>query len=418
MRFLHLADLHLDSPFAGRTAELRARLRQAARNALSMAVSVAVEEKVDALLIAGDLLDGEHMSFATERHLMAELSRLEDEGIQVVYVTGNHDPGIRGGAVSRIPWPEGVRVIDGPAPVEVEILRDGTPVGVVTGAGHPGDRFGEDLSRAFPRPRGPLPQVGLLHTQVGGASGEGDHHRYAPSELVRLERSGHHYWALGHIHLRQELSATPAIHYPGNLQGRSPRETGAKGGLLVDLSAPRAPLVEFVELAPIRWERLRVEGLESLERIDEVVRRVEEAWREARETDSGRPGTDWLVRAELTGPSPLFRDLGSEEDQAGMAEVLAGTLGLLDMEIRTDAVRPFRRVEPHLDRQDVVGQALRLLRDLVRDPDRSPAAELELEPGDLAGYEIGGDAALDEYLRSLLEGEEATLVDALLEDRE
>jgi DNA repair protein SbcD/Mre11 len=416
MRFLHLADLHLDSPFAGRTEDLRTRLRQAARTAFSTAVSVALEEEVDALLIAGDLLDGEHISFATERHLMGELSRLDDEGVQVVYVTGNHDPGTRGGALARIPWPEGVRVIDGPEPVEVEILRDGKPVGMVTGAGHPSDRFGEDLSRAFPGPRGPLPQVGLLHTQVGGASGESDHHRYAPSELARLERSGHHYWALGHIHLRQELSATPAIHYPGNLQGRSPRETGAKGGLLVDLSAPGAPLVEFVELAPIRWERLRVEGLESLERLEEVVRRVEADWRKAREEDPGRPGTDWLVRIELAGPSPLVRDLGSEENQAEMAEVFAGTLGLLDVEIRADALRPFRRVEPHLDRQDVVGEALRLLRGLARGSDRSPAAELELEPGDLAGYEAGGDAPLDEYLRSLLEGEEATLVDALLEE--
>jgi DNA repair protein SbcD/Mre11 len=416
MRFLHLADLHLDSPFAGRTADLRVRLRQAARTALSTAVSLALEEEVDALLIAGDLLDGEHLSFATERHLMAELSRLQEGGVQVVYVTGNHDPGIRSGAVSRIPWPEGVRVIDSPEPVEVEILRGGTPVGVVTGAGHPSDRFGEDLSRAFPRPGGPLPQVGLLHTQVGGASGEGDHHRYAPSELARLERSGHHYWALGHIHLRQELSATPAIHYPGNLQGRSPRETGAKGGLLVDLSSPGAPRVEFVELAPIRWERLRVEGLESLERTEEVVRRVEEDWRKVRQEDPGRPGTEWLVRVELAGPSPLLRTLGSEEDQAEMAEVLAGTLGLLDVEIRTDALRPSRQVEPHLDRQDVVGEALRLLRDLVGDPARSPAAELELEPGELAGYRAGEDDALDEYVRGLLEGEEATLVDALLEE--
>jgi DNA repair protein SbcD/Mre11 len=418
MRFLHLADLHLDSPFAGRTARLRTRLREAARQALSTAVSVALEEELDALLIAGDLLDGEDLSFATERHLMAELGRLEEGGVQVVYVTGNHDPGMRGGAVSRVPWPEGIRVIDGPEPVAVEIRRDGETVGVVTGAGHPSNRFGEDLSRAFPRPRGPLPQVGLLHTQVGGATGEGEHHRYAPSELARLERSGHHYWALGHIHLRQELSAIPSIHYPGNLQGRSPRETGAKGGLLVDLSTPGAPGVEFVELAPTRWERLRVQGLESLQRIEEVVRRVEEAWREVRDEDPGRPGTDWLVRVELAGPSPIVRDLESEEERAGMAEALAGTLGLMDVEIRTDALRPFRRVEPHLDRQDVVGEALRLIRELVRDPDRSPAAELEVEAGDLAGYEPGTDAALDEYLRGLLEGEEATLVDALLEDPE
>ena len=423
MRLLHLADLHLDAPFAGRTSELRSRLRQGARDALSAAVSVAVDEGVDAVLMAGDLLDGEHLSWATERHLLAELGRLGAAGIPVIYVTGNHDPGARGGVVSRIPWPEHVHVIADAEPVPVEVSRNGDPVGVVTGAGHPTDRYGEDLSRNFPRPRGPLPQVGLLHTQVGGAPGEEDHHRYAPSELPRLERSGYHYWALGHIHLRQKLSASPPIHYAGNVMGRNPRETGAKGGLLVDLTEPKNPSIEFVELAPIRWERLRVEGLEEADRIDGVTRRVEEAWRQARDRDPGRPGTDWLVRVQLAGSSPLHRTLQAEEERESMAEALATGLGLLDVEVRAGHLRPLRRVEPHLDRQDVLGESLRLLRRITEGveeaggaPPAPAAAELSLDPEELAGFDPDVHGTVDEYVRSLLEDEEASVVDAFLDE--
>jgi len=416
MRFLHLADLHLDAPFAGRTTDLRTRLREATREALARAVSVALEERVDTVLMAGDLLDGDQISFSTERHLLEQLGRLGEIGIPVIYVTGNHDPGERGGVVSRIPWPEHVHVISRPEPEAIEILREGQPVGVVTGAGHPTGRFGEDLSRTFPSPEGTLPQVALLHTQVGGAVGEGEHHRYAPSELSHLEASGHHYWALGHIHLRQELRDSPAIHYPGNPQGRNPRETGAKGGLLVDLSTPSAPEVEFVDLAPLRWERLVVEGLEACERLEEVVDRVEVAWADERERDSGRPGTEWLLRVELAGSSPIHRSLASEEERMGMAEALGGSLGLLDVEIRCGTLRPHRPVETHLERQDVLGEALRLVRSLMGEANRSPVAELELDPGDLAGFDPRVHASADAYVRGLLEGGESAVADALLDE--
>lgn len=413
MRFLHLADLHLDTPFAGRTEGLRDRLRHAGREALTAAVSVALEAEVDAVLIAGDLLDGEHLSWATERHLLAELARLGEAGVPVIYATGNHDPGVRGGTVLRIPWPDNVRLIASPEPVRVEVERDGRPVGVVTGAGHDGPRVGRDLSRGFPSPEGPLPQIGLLHTQVGGAAGEGDHHRYAPSERARLARSGHHYWALGHIHLRQELEEAPGIHYPGNLIGRSPRETGAKGGLLVDLADPGLPRVEFVELAPVRWERLPVGGLERVERIDALVRRSQEAWREARAGDPGRSGTEWLVRVELTGPSPLHRTLAAGENREELSEELAARLDLLDVEIRTGGLRPPVQVEPHVERQDVLGEALRLARSLAEADD--PAAELELGPEELAGFDPSLHGPPAEYVRSLLEGAQESIADALLE---
>ncbi|MGD8873441.1 MAG: DNA repair exonuclease, partial [Gemmatimonadota bacterium] len=105
MRFLHVADVHLDTSFAGRSESVRRRLREASREAFRRAVDLAIREEVHAFLIAGDLFDGERLSFTTERFLLDQASRLADHGITVVYATGNHDPGAPGAGPRSLAWP-------------------------------------------------------------------------------------------------------------------------------------------------------------------------------------------------------------------------------------------------------------------------------------------------------------------------
>lgn len=413
MRFLHLADLHLDTPFTSRSEALRRDLRDAGRLALERAVELAVTEAVDAVLIAGDLFDGEHLSFHTERFLHQALSRLTEEDIAVVYATGNHDPGGAGGHPRRMEWPEGVHLLLDPEPRTVSIHRGGELVGRVTGAGHGSPREERDLAATFPRPQGGVPEVALLHTQVLGSWGEANHDRYAPSRLPLLQASEYDYWALGHIHLRQELSSDPPIHYPGNLQGRHPGETGPKGGLMVELSSGRTR-VEFVELAPTRWEVLSVENLESARSLQDLIRTVEAHWAEEREDDPGTSGAQWILRLHLAGPCPLYQELGQEEERRQLGEELATRLELLDVEVRTRAIRPPLDPIAHRDRTDVLGEALRLLEELSRSQGPSPAEVLEIGEGELAAL---GREELDEYLRDRLQDEGPELLRALLTDR-
>ncbi len=417
MRFIHLADLHLDTAFRSRSREIREELRHASRRALESAVDRAVKEEVDALLIAGDLFDGETLTLQTERFLGDALSRLGQAGIQTIYATGNHDPGSSSLPGGEISWPEGVSVLREPRPERIEILRDGRPVGAVTGAGHATHREHRDLSRSFPTPTPGLPEVGLLHTQVGGARGADAHHLYAPSELSHLERSGYDYWALGHVHVRQALSDDPPIHYPGNTQGRTPRETGPKGGLLVELPPAGSPRIRFLELGSIRWERLMLDGLAEEERIEGLSRRIEAAWREARADDPGTGRTRWILRVELAGASLLHRELDREETREELCNVLAASLGLLAVDLRTERLRPAQNVADHLNRTDVLGEALRLAHRLAGPEGPSPSEALELDESELAGFDLGGGRSVDEYLRGLLEGTDADLLDLLL-DRE
>ena len=218
MRLLHIADVHLDTPFTSRSEAVRQRLRHATLEALDRCVNTALAEEVDALLIAGDLFDREYLSFGTERFLLAQLARLADEGIQVVYATGNHDPG-EGTRAEHLAWPGNVTVIRDGSPMVVPVTGStGDTVGYVTGTGHATERETGDLSAALrPVPDTDLPQAALLHTQVSSAGAGGAHHAYAPSSLANLRAAGFHYWALGHVHLRQELSGDPPVHYSGGL---------------------------------------------------------------------------------------------------------------------------------------------------------------------------------------------------------
>lgn len=418
VRLLHLADAHLDTLFRGRNPETRRRLREASRQALSAAFRKAREARVDAVLMAGDLFDSTRLSLATEAFLLREVEGLLEAGIPFLYATGNHDPGEDGGGTGRIRWPEGVERFAGPEPRTVVIHREGRPVGTVTGAGHPTARESRDLSRAFPAPApGGLPAVALLHTQVGGARGNEAHERYAPSELGHLREAGFDYWALGHIHLRQALVELPGIHYPGNPQGRNPRETGAKGGLLVEIPGRGSPpQVSFSAFAPLRWERLELSRIEALATAPELVDALRTAWEEARRDDPGLPRGEWIVRVVLSGPSPLHAPLRDPAEVAGLEEVLARELGALEVELRAEGVRPQVRVEEALERQDAAGEALRLARALLAREGPPPSEALGVKAEALAGRPA--EMSLDAYLRELLAGADVELLALFLEGGE
>lgn len=417
MRFIHIADVHLDTAFAGRSERVRSRLRTAAREAFARCVDTAVSEGVHAVLIAGDLIDGARLSFASEGLLLRQLDVLAGAGIQVVYATGNHDPG-SAQCVQDLAWPGNVTVVAGGEPVTVTIVnRAGAPVGHVTGAGHATARETADLASALrphpdarqPHPDTRLPQVALLHTQVTSASGSEIHQAYAPSSLEVLRGAGFDYWALGHVHQRQVLSADPPVHYPGNMQGRNPRETGAKGGLLVDLRDAGHPVVEFREFSRVRWERLALDELERARTLDALVELAVSAWEEARAADPGTDGTEWIVAVDLAGPSPVWRQLREREELEALEQECADCIGAMSVEIRAGRTHAVVPLEDHIDRQDALGASLRLCRRVAAGDDR-----LGLTEADLAGFDRERHGSIERYLHRLLDGGTAEIMARML----
>ncbi|MDH3422767.1 MAG: DNA repair exonuclease, partial [Gemmatimonadota bacterium] len=332
MRFVHVADVHLDTSFAGRSEPVRRRLREASREAFRRAVDLAIREDVHAFLIAGDLFDGERLSFRTERFLLEQTARLGDHHITVVYATGNHDPGSPETGPRPLRWPSNVHVADDATPRKVLVSDSaGDPVGFVNAVGHASGRESTDLSRLLPGPTGELPEVGLLHTQVHSSLGADDHHPYAPSELTYLLRAGYDYWALGHVHVRQMIADDPPIWYAGNLQGRTHADRGERGALLVDLSDRDTPAVSFRSLAAVRWDTIEVDRLDGVTSLDELERHVQLAWGAQRTDDPGTNGTEWMMRVILRGSCPLWSELRTEEDRELLGRELRELLGVLEV---------------------------------------------------------------------------------------
>lgn len=416
MRFVHVADVHLDTSFAGRSDAVRRRLREASREAFRSAVDLAIRENVHAFLVAGDLFDSERLSFSTERFLLDQAGRLADHGVTLVYATGNHDPGSPESGPRPIPWPPNVRVVSDGTPQRIALHgQDGTVVGHVTAAGHATAQEQSDISRRFPRPFGDLPEVALLHTQVHASRGAGEHEAYAPSELTFLTRAGYDYWALGHVHVRQTLSQDPPVVYPGSLQGRTHADTGPRGAYLVDLADRAAPALSFRPLAPVRWETLRVAGLQDAGTLDRLEQRIASLWRSARANDPGLPGTEWMVRVSLEGPTPLWKELRRDEERATLAAELGELLGALDVLVGAEAVHPVLSVEDHRRRTDVLGEALRLI-EAVR---RGEARLGGVDAAALASVSSDDARAVESLVQDVLAGMDGELAARLLglEDR-
>ncbi|RMH23199.1 MAG: DNA repair exonuclease [Gemmatimonadetes bacterium] len=358
MRFLHAADIHLDTAFASRAPRVRTRLRDAARQAFARLVDTALAERVHAVVIAGDLFDSERLSLRTERFLLEQLARLGQASIPVVYATGNHDPGSGSRRSALLPWPENVVVAGQARPVSLDVCgEDGARVGRIVAVGHETAGETRDLSALFPTPASGVPEVAVLHTQVRSSRGEDEHEPYAPSELPRLVTSGHAYWALGHVHTRQRLH--PRVWYAGNPQGRTPRETGERGALLVDLRSGEDPDVRFVPLGPVLWEDLHVDGLDEVASLDGLIEEVQRAW--TRRIEESEPGSarEWIVRVRLQGATPLWRDLAEEESVEALTDELHARLGVLDVTVEADRVGRPVDVETHRSREDLLGELLR-----------------------------------------------------------
>ncbi len=246
--FLHAADLHLDSPLRGLEADAPVeRIRGATRQALVNMVQLAKAEQVAFVLLAGDLYDGDWRDWRTGHFLVSQLAELKRAGIPVVAISGNHDA--EAVLTQTLPFPGTM----------LPSKRPGT-VCPIPGVAVHGQSFAtravrDRLALAYPTPLDDHFNIGLLHTACGST----EHDDYAPCTEAELRAKGYDYWALGHVHQRAELSRTPWIVFPGNLQGRHIREEGSKGASLVRVEQGRVASVTHHALDVLRWQQVRVD---------------------------------------------------------------------------------------------------------------------------------------------------------------
>jgi hypothetical protein len=306
-KFIHAADLHLDSPLRGLERYEGApveTIRAATRRALENLVQVALDRRVDFVVIAGDLYDGDWKDHHTGLFFVKQMSRLRAAGIPVVAIAGNHD------AANRM-----TRTL--PLPDNVELL----PPGLAVTAGHPqlaalgvavhGRSFAEaaetqNMIPGYPAAEPGKYNIGLLHTSLVGTTG---HDPYAPCTVDDLRGKNYHYWALGHVHQRQEVCQDPWVVYSGNTQGRHIRELGAKGCYIVEVSDQFRSTLHFEPLDVIRWETctLDTSALDTTDDLWPLFRQ------QLLSLHQRHPGYPLAVRVVLRGSCPFHQTLAADE---------------------------------------------------------------------------------------------------------
>ena len=265
MKFIHAADIHLDSPLRGLELYEGApveEIRGATRRAFENLIELALSNQVSFIVLAGDLFDGDWPDFHTGLFFVKEMAKLNDAGIKVFIVRGNHDAESK--ITKKLRFPPNVKIFPSDKP-KTEILDDWGVAIHGQSFSHPA--VTHDLASNYPDRKKNLFNIGVLHTCVTGREG---HANYAPCQIDTLISRGYDYWALGHVHKREVLHENPWIIFPGNLQGRNIKETGRKGCELVSVDNEGIVSVEQQCVDVFRWELIEVDA-SGLETSNEVL---------------------------------------------------------------------------------------------------------------------------------------------------
>ena len=317
-RILAIGDVHLGTGCSGLPDVIEslgvdpAELSPVA--ALRRAVDFAIEERVEAVLFAGDVVDGDNARFEAMAPLEECVRRLLHEGIEVIAVAGNHDFEALPRLAALI---DGVTLLGRGGKWERHTLaKAGIPRAEVAGWSF-GERHVRQspvamlLADPLPAPSPPVPRIGLLHGDLDASGG-----RYAPFRQTQLNDTGYDAWLLGHIHKPsldglQGLGGSRPCGYLGSLVGLDPSETGPHGPWLLQGSADGGISLELIPLAPLRWEgmELDITGIEHVEDVkDRLLDAAPEHLRKLDLAGQALPRALGL-RVRLTGTSASYEQI-------------------------------------------------------------------------------------------------------------
>lgn len=360
-KFIHAADIHLDSPLRGLERYEGApvsELRGATRKALENLVQLSIDEEVAFVVIAGDVYDGDWKDYNTGLFFARQMTRLREAGIKTFLIRGNHDAASQ--ITRELTLPENIHEFSTRKPESVVLDELGV---VIHGQSFLTQAVTEDLAANYPLSRKNYFNIGVLHTSADGREG---HENYAPCTIDGLLSKEYDYWALGHVHQREELHRDPWIVFPGNTQGRHIREVGCKGCTLVSVRDRGIISVEHKPLDVARWTRCVVsaDGAADIEALLECTRRA--LFLELNAADDRLAAVRLVVR----GTCPAHKELATRPEQfVNECRALGNDLG--GGRIWIEQVQLQTRADFDLDelakRTDPLGDLLRFVRALPAD---------------------------------------------------
>ena len=300
VRFIHAADLHMQSPFVGLSAALPAHvvdeLVEAPYKAWDNIVELAISQSAQAVLVAGDVYDDADRSLRAQRRFVAGLERLHEAGVATHVICGNHDP--LDGWDAGLKFPESCHRF-GPEVSSAPLVPSEPDLAAVYGASFARASCPKNLVRQVPQIASDELAIGLMHCAVGE---DPDQASYSPCSVPDLRRPGVAYWALGHVHRRAVVvDSDPLAIYAGCPQGLRWSQTGPKGVYVVEIDRAGRPRATFSPTDHVRLELLAVD-IAEIESASQLVDEISDALQAAAGEAGGRP---LICRVVLRGRGRL-----------------------------------------------------------------------------------------------------------------
>lgn len=303
-KFIHTADLHLDSPFKGIrdiAGQFSTEIISSTFRAFDQVLEYCLELEVDFLLIAGDIFDKENRNVRAEIYFARGMERLRQAGIKVYLIHGNHDP--LTSKQNNYNWPDNVHTFPASSVTRAAYPNEDLTVAEIFGRSYPQREFTENLLPEFAKKhQGKKFSIALHHTNVDG---DKDYDPYAPTSLREIKMTDYDYWALGHFHYKGTLNERePMIVYSGNTQGRHINERGLKECHYVEIVDNQIINTKWLPTSQIVWEQIGID-VTGLTRLDQLIDLIDETI----EDEIERYQRPLIIRLLLSGRSELYLTL-------------------------------------------------------------------------------------------------------------
>jgi DNA repair exonuclease SbcCD nuclease subunit len=378
VKVLCTGDIHIGRRSSRLPAGVEVRTL-ASSSAWTRIVEAALAERVDLVAISGDVVDRANRFYEAAGPLELGLRRLEQAGIAVVMVAGNHDHDV-------LPWlveglGPGVRLLGRGGVWERLTLERGGRALHIDGWSFPEARVETSpLAGYAPPPPDGAPVLGLLHADLDQPGSP-----YAPVALAELRARAASLWLLGHVHAPRSIEGTgggAAVLYPGSPQAMDPGETGVHGAWIADFGAGSgAPRLRHLPLSTVRYDTVEVD-IDGTGEVAEVDRRVVDAVRAHLEAVApvAGPLAHLCCRLRVVGRTPLHRALEARLDAlcADLELLRDGVTARVEsIELRTRPARDLVRLAQGSDAPAVLARLVAALDGgAVNDPDGDHAALL------------------------------------------
>lgn len=359
MKLLHISDIHLNTGFSSKSEKVRATLKSALLDALEDAFTYVVENDVEGIIIAGDFFDHDQISFAMEQFVLNCFQKILDHKKHIFYVTGNHDPMKTNIFLSAFTENAYFHMFENDVVQHIKLIsNEGLPYHVVA-CGHKSKNEKRNLIKTYPLKEGDEIWIGIGHASVPSAISISEKESYMAAPLADIERLKYNYFALGHIHIRQQLSK--GIAYSGNIQGLNIKETGEKGGYLIHLS-PNATEITEVNFQHVRWEQVEVNVPNDVKTLTDLQGQIVSKITERCNTIP-LAAKQLIFRVHLIGKSSIAHALKQTENLSFLGQSIKEKMGLLDVEIKTQQLTNIFDVERFKSEQTLLAYILKMIDD-------------------------------------------------------